>query len=79
MKTLNSRAPAVDIFALGHRLRWLKQMALRGRARRYDENGMCGKQRLVVACDFQSFMANVGTLFQERRSAPQATTLKTRR
>jgi hypothetical protein len=24
---------------------------------------MCGKQRLVVACDFQSFMANVGTLF----------------
>jgi hypothetical protein len=24
---------------------------------------MCGKQRLVVACDFQSFMANAGTLF----------------
>jgi hypothetical protein len=42
MKTLYSRAPAVDIFALGHRLRWLKQMALRGRARCYDEDGVCG-------------------------------------
>jgi hypothetical protein len=63
MKTLNSRAPAVDIFALGHRLRWLKQMALRGRARCYDENGVCGKQRLVVACDLGPFMANVGKLF----------------
>ena len=27
------------------------------------KDGKCGKQRLVVACDFQSFMANVGTLF----------------
>ena len=24
---------------------------------------MCGKQRLVVACELKSFMANVGTLF----------------
>ena len=24
---------------------------------------MCGKQRLVVACELRSFMANVGTLF----------------
>jgi hypothetical protein len=63
MKTLNSSAPAVDIFALGHRLRWLKQMALRGRARCYDERGVCGKQRLVVACNLGVFMANVGKLF----------------
>jgi hypothetical protein len=63
MKTLNSRAPAVDIFALGHRLRWLKQMALRGRARCYDEHGVCGKQRLVAACDLGTFMSNVGMLF----------------
>jgi hypothetical protein len=63
MKTPNSRAPAVDIFALGHRLRWLKQMALRGHARCYDENGVCGKQRLVVACDLATFMAHVDKLF----------------
>ena len=63
MTTLNSRAPAVDIYALGHRLRWIKQMALRGHARCYDEHGKCGKQRLVVACDLETFMANVPQLF----------------
>jgi hypothetical protein len=63
MSAITSKSPGVDAIANGHRLRWTKQLALRGRARCYDEQGMCGKQRLVVACDFQSFMANVGTLF----------------
>jgi hypothetical protein len=63
MTTLNSKAPGVDVIAEGHRLRWTKQLALRGRARSYDEHGMCGKQRLVVACELKSFMANVGKLF----------------
>ena len=48
MTTLSSKAHGVDIIAEGHRLRWTKQLALRGRARSYDEHGMCGKQRLVV-------------------------------
>ena len=63
MTTLNSKAPGVDVIAAGHRLRWTKQLALRGRARSYDEHGMCGKQRLVVACDLKGFMANVERLF----------------
>jgi hypothetical protein len=63
MRTLNSRAPAVEIYKLGHSLRWIKQMALRGKARFYNENGVCGKQRLVVACDLETLMANVGKLF----------------
>lgn len=63
MKTVNSSAPAVNIYALGHRLRWIKQMAVRGRARCYDEHGVCGEQRLVVACDLEAFMANVLKLF----------------
>jgi hypothetical protein len=63
MKTLSSKSPGVEAISEGHRLRWSKQLALRGRARTYDEHGMCGKQRLVVACELQSFMANVGTLF----------------
>ena len=63
MSAITSKSSGVDAIANGHRLRWTKQLALRGRARCYDEHGMCGKQRLVVACDFQSFMANVGTLF----------------
>ena len=63
MKTLNSKAPGVDVIAEGHRLRWTKQLALRGRARSYDEHGMCGKQRLVVGSELKSFMANVSRLF----------------
>ena len=63
MKTLASKSPGVEAISEGHRLRWSKQLALRGKARTYDERGMCGKQRLVVACELQSFMANVGTLF----------------
>lgn len=63
MKTMNSKVHGVDVIALGHRLRWTKQLALRGRARSYDEHGMCGEQRLVVSCDLTSFMANVHKLF----------------
>jgi hypothetical protein len=32
----------------GHIVRWMKQMALRGKARNIDENGVCGHQRLVI-------------------------------
>ncbi|MFZ3353143.1 MAG: hypothetical protein WA268_20010 [Xanthobacteraceae bacterium] len=63
MTTLRSRSAAVDLISNGHRLRWTKQLALRGRGRRYDESGVCGKQRLVVACDARSFLPNVRRLF----------------
>jgi hypothetical protein len=63
MKTLNSKADGVDLIADGHALRWTKQLALRGRARFYDENGVCGKQRLVVGSDLQRFIANANRLF----------------
>ena len=63
MSSLSSQAPGPNIFKLGHRLRWFKQMALRGCARTYDAHGMCGKQRLVVACELKSFMVHAGTLF----------------
>ena len=33
LKSVSSTSSAVEIYRLGHRLRWLKQMALRGRAR----------------------------------------------
>ena len=63
MKTLNSRAKGVDIIADGHRLRWTKQLALRGRGRSYDEHGMCGKQRLVISSDLKGFTSNASRLF----------------
>ena len=63
MTTVNSNEHSVDIIAEGHRLRWTKQLALRGRGRCYDEHGNCGKQRLVISSDLKSFMSNVGRLF----------------
>jgi len=63
MTTVNSRADGVDAIADGHRLRHTKQLALRGRARCYDENGVCGKQRLVVSCDLENLLRHVELLF----------------
>jgi hypothetical protein len=61
--TLNSKAHGVDIIAEGHRLRWTKQLALRGNGRSYDQHGMCGKQRLVISSDLKGFMSNAIRLF----------------
>jgi hypothetical protein len=63
MSSLHSKACGVDMIADGHTNGWNKQMALRGRARQYDENGVCGKQRLVVGSDLKRFMLNVEKLF----------------
>ena len=63
MRTLHSKARGVDSIAEGHRLRWTKQLALRGRARFYDENGVCGKQRVVISSDLKRFRANAYRLF----------------
>jgi hypothetical protein len=63
MKTLSSKAPGWVLIEEGHRLRWTKQMALRGRGRSYDQHGKCGKQRLVISSDLKGFMSNVTKLF----------------
>jgi hypothetical protein len=63
MSTQNSRASAVDTLEEGGLLRWSKQMCLRGRARCFDEDGLCGKQKLVCTGDRQRLLANVNTLY----------------
>jgi hypothetical protein len=63
MKTLSSKTKGVSVISDGHALRHIKQLALRGRARFYDENGVCGKQRLVIGCDLRRFMSNAKRLF----------------
>jgi hypothetical protein len=63
MTTLHSSAPNVDAIKSGHLLRHFKQMALRGNARHYDEHGVCGEQRLVIACDLARLLANADVLF----------------
>jgi hypothetical protein len=68
MSSLNSKASGVDMLHEGFVLGWTKQMAVRGRARQYDENGVCGNQRLVVGCDLKRFMLNAHRLFPGARS-----------
>lgn len=65
MKTMRSKARAVDTIADGHALAWMYQMALRGNARNYDEHGVCGKQRLVISGDLNLFETNVHKLFPD--------------
>jgi hypothetical protein len=63
MKVLNSPTPAVDALWEGHLLRWLKQMALRGNGRNFDEHGVCGRQKLVCSADRTRLLANADSLF----------------
>jgi hypothetical protein len=67
MKVLNSPAHAVDTLWEGHLLRWLKQMALRGNGRNFDEHGICGHQKLVCSADRTRLLANVDRLFPGAR------------
>jgi hypothetical protein len=67
MPTPNSKAKGVDGLSEGHRLRWIKQIALRGKGRFYDAEGVCGKQRLVIASDWNSLRANAHKLFPGAR------------
>jgi hypothetical protein len=63
MRTLNAKAAAVDLLQEGHLLRFTKQMALRGRGRRYDEHGVCEPQKVVCSGDFRRLIANAERLF----------------
>jgi hypothetical protein len=59
---LNAKAAAVDTLQEGHLLRFTKQMALRGRGRRYDE-----PQKVVCSGDFRRLIANADRLFPGAR------------
>jgi hypothetical protein len=45
--SIATRNDDVDALWAGHLLRWMKQMALRGAARCFGPDGVCGAQRLV--------------------------------
>jgi hypothetical protein len=47
----------------GHILRWMKQMALRGKAREMDEEGICGPQKLVITGDLVRLLAHRPKVF----------------
>ena len=47
----------------GHLDRWLKQLAMRGQARRLDQFGKCGHQRLYITADYDRISQNIDILF----------------
>jgi hypothetical protein len=56
MTALNSKSSEVGGVWEGHLLRWTKQMALRGCGRVFDENGICGKQKLIFTGDYERLL-----------------------
>jgi hypothetical protein len=63
LRTYNSPQAAIDLLWEGHLLRWLKQMALRGSGRCFDEHGVCGPQKLVCSADRTRLLSNFNRLF----------------
>jgi hypothetical protein len=59
MTSPGSRSDDIRQIREGHLLRWIKQMALRGRSREFDESGVCGTQKLVVTADLTLLMRNL--------------------
>jgi hypothetical protein len=62
---VNTRTPVSEVLKIkvGHLLRWIRQMALRGKARRFDETGRCGAQKLVLEGDGLFLMEHAARLF----------------
>jgi hypothetical protein len=54
----------------GHILRWMKQIALRGKAREMDENGVCGHQKLVITGDLVRMLSHRPRVFPGAKITP---------
>jgi hypothetical protein len=72
-KSTNVIPDEVRLATEGHLLRFMKQLGMRGRARKFDSNGICGNQVLVLTCDFERLLVHADQLF------PGATLSKWRR
>jgi hypothetical protein len=70
MSTTNTKSDEVTRISEGHLLRWTKQMGMRGCARRFNAQGMCGKQKIVVTGDYERLLLNVGLLFPGSKLSP---------
>jgi hypothetical protein len=64
MTTMSTHHEDVERIKQGHLLRWSKQMGLRGKARDFDQHGVCGAQKIVFCdLDLRDLTANAHTLF----------------
>jgi hypothetical protein len=59
----NTRHALMTAIKNGHMLRWAKQLAMRGSARNFDDNGVCGRMKLVVAGDLDLWLSQHSLLF----------------
>ena len=71
MTAPNSFSEEVRQIRDGHLLRWMKQMALRGKSREFDETGACGAQKLVVTGDLRLLIANLQRVFPAAKFTSQ--------
>jgi hypothetical protein len=55
----------------GHILRWMKQMALRGKGRDMDEHGVCGQQKLVITGDLLRLLRHRPKVFPGAKITPE--------
>jgi hypothetical protein len=79
MTSSGSRPDDVRQIREGHLLRWMKQMALRGRAREFDESGVCGTQKLVVTGDLTLLVRNLQRIFPGAKVRSEDGTVNTER
>lgn len=61
--TIKGKSSEVETIEQGHLLRFVKQMALRGRGRSFDENGYCGQQKVVFTGSYERLITNAHALF----------------
>jgi hypothetical protein len=62
-KSANSNPKEAQLANEGHLLRHMKQMGMRGRARSFGHEGVCGKQVLVLTCEFERLVIHADQLF----------------
>jgi hypothetical protein len=75
-KSSNGTPEEVDLAHEGHLLRFMKQMGMRGRARSFDNDGICGKQVLVLTCDFERLLVHADRLFPGATLSKRGRTLQ---
>jgi hypothetical protein len=63
MSNVNTRQTLFTTIKNGDLLRWSKQLAMRGSARNFDENGVCGKMKLVAIGELDLWMQSHGLMF----------------
>jgi hypothetical protein len=63
MDDQKNKSEEVDGISDGHLMRWTKQMALRGRGRRFDGQGVCGKQKLILTGDYERLLLYKDRMF----------------